>query len=282
MAGYFGGTRTRYGVAFNVLVTVTRQSSKYPLAIYNFLKDEGGRFIQFNPVVERAPKVREQVIGLHFTTPPKLAFARKGALPLNDPDVTSHTVGRGDYGDVLIQIFDQSVRNDVGTIHVMNVEWALAAWLQLPATVCLFSERCGKAMMVEHTGDVYSCDHFMYPEYRLANLATDTPAALAGSAVQQAFGAAKQEACRPIASAVPICLPAMANARRTASWPRLTAKRHELPVPQLREVLRPYYPGHECDGADRRRRLVRLGHPGRFQRPADPQDLAQACCCKPA
>ncbi|MES2126360.1 MAG: anaerobic sulfatase maturase [Pseudomonadota bacterium] len=179
----------QYDVPFNVLVTVTRHSSAYPLAIYRFLKDEGVRFIQFNPVVERAPRPNEQVIGLHFATPPKL-----GRASVSGPAVTEHTVERGAYGDFLVQVFDEWVRHDVGTVHVMNFEWALAAWLQLPATVCLFSERCGKAMIVEHTGDVYSCDHFMYPEYKLGNLATDSLQALAASPFQQSFGAAKADA----------------------------------------------------------------------------------------
>lgn len=183
-----------HDVEFNVLVTVTRNSSQYPLEIYRFLKQEGVKFIQFNPVVERVPRPREQVIGLHFATPPNMTFARKGSPAASQgAEVTSHTVERAAYGDFLIAIFDEWVRHDVGSVHVMNFEWALASWLQLPATVCLFSKRCGKAMIVEHTGDVYSCDHFMYPEYRLGNLRHDAPATLADSPFQQAFGAAKEE-----------------------------------------------------------------------------------------
>ncbi|MBA5636882.1 anaerobic sulfatase maturase [Duganella sp. LX20W] len=190
----------QHGVQYNVLVTVTRDSTAHGLAIYRFLKGEGVRHIQFNPVVERMPAPREQVIGLHFATPPKLA-ARAPApataptpAPAGEVAVTAQTVARGAYGDFLIAIFDEWVRNDVGTVHVMNFEWALAAWLQLPATVCLFAPRCGKAMIVEHSGDVFSCDHFMYPDYLLGNIAQDDPRTLAASAQQQAFGAAKEEA----------------------------------------------------------------------------------------
>jgi uncharacterized protein len=98
------------------------------------------------------------------------------------------------WGDFLIAIYDEWVRNDIGDIHVMNFEWALAAWCELPATVCLFSERCGRAAIVEHDGSVYSCDHFMYPEYRLGNLQERGAAELLNSAQQQAFGNAKADA----------------------------------------------------------------------------------------
>ncbi|MES2152590.1 MAG: anaerobic sulfatase maturase [Pseudomonadota bacterium] len=182
----------QHRVEFNVLVTVTSDSTAHGLEIYRFLRQEGVRFIQFNPVVERLPEPREQVIGLHFATPPGTAAPRPAARL--SARVSSQTVGRAEYGDFLIAIFDEWVRKDVGTVHVMNFEWALAAWLQLPATVCLFARRCGKAMIVEHTGDVYSCDHFMYPEYKLGNLRQDSPAALAASPFQQNFGAAKEDA----------------------------------------------------------------------------------------
>jgi uncharacterized protein len=189
----------RYQVPFNILVTVTNDSCEHALDIYRFLKQEGVQFIQFNPVVERMPAPAEQVIGLHFATPPKLSVSVSLARsadqkqPLKPAPVTAQTVGRGAYGDFLIRIFDEWVRNDVGTIHVMNFEWALASWLQLPASVCLFAKRCGKALIVEHNGDVYSCDHFMYDGYKLGNVQQDELAVMAASPAQRAFGAAKEE-----------------------------------------------------------------------------------------
>lgn len=181
------------GVDINVLVTVTRASSAHGLEIYRFLRAEGVKYIQFNPVVERAPAAPsgEHPIQLHFARPPSLSTTAQVERGLR---VTGDTVERGAYGDFLIAVFDEWVRHDVGQVHVMNFEWALAAWLQLPATVCLFSQRCGKAMIVEHSGDVYSCDHFMYPEYRIGNVRQDTLEAMAASPAQQAFGAAKEEA----------------------------------------------------------------------------------------
>jgi uncharacterized protein len=149
-------------------------------------------------VVERVTAPAEQVIGLHFAKPPRLSAelpvkpVKLAAAPAKAA-VTAQTVERGAYGDFLIRIFDEWVRNDVGTIHIMNFEWALASWLQLPASVCLFAPRCGKALIVEHNGDVYSCDHFMYDGYRLGNVAQDDVADMAASPAQQAFGAAKEE-----------------------------------------------------------------------------------------
>ncbi|MND76266.1 Anaerobic sulfatase-maturating enzyme [compost metagenome] len=179
----------RHGVEFNVLVTVAREVAKYPLQIYRFLKAQGVRHIQFNPVVERQPSAPEIKQGLNFATPPEL---RLRSLP-EPAAVTVQSVEPERYGDFLIAIFNEWVRQDVGDIHVMNFEWALASWCQLPPSVCLFSPRCGKAAIVEHDGNVYSCDHFMYPEYRLGNLQTDDPATLFASPAQEAFGAAKEE-----------------------------------------------------------------------------------------
>lgn len=182
------GLLKQHGVEFNVLVTVARDVAKYPLEIYHFLKAEGVQHIQFNPVVERQPGAPEIKQGLSFATPPEL---RLHAVP-EVSVVTSQSVEPDSYGDFLITIFNEWVRQDVGEIHVMNFEWALASWCQLAPSVCLFSPRCGKAAIVEHDGSVYSCDHFMYPEYRLGNVQTDDPATLLASPAQQAFGAAKE------------------------------------------------------------------------------------------
>ncbi|HET8883796.1 MAG TPA: anaerobic sulfatase maturase [Solimonas sp.] len=179
----------KHDVAFNVLVTVSREVSRQPLAVYRFLKANGVRHMQFNPVVERVPTLADIARGQTFATPPQTG-ATTGAAPT----LTAQSVESAAYGDFLIAIFDEWVRHDVGTVHVMNFEWALAAWCQLPATVCLFAPRCGKAAIVEHDGSVYSCDHFMYPEYRLGNLRDDDPATLMASPAQLAFGAAKQDA----------------------------------------------------------------------------------------
>jgi uncharacterized protein len=185
----------RHGVDFNVLVTVSSANVDHPLAIYRHLKGLGANFIQFNPVVERVAQPKETVIGLHFAVPPALSLSKTAhAYPSVEPKatVTPHTVSAQAYGDFLTTVFDEWVRNDVGSVHVMNFEWALASWCQLAPSACIFSARCGKAAIVEHDGSVYSCDHFMYPQYRLGNLATDDLATLMNSPAQQAFGNAKE------------------------------------------------------------------------------------------
>lgn len=180
----------RHGVPCNVLVTVSHEVSLQPLQVYRFLKEQGVTHIQFNPVVERKPAAQEQVIGLHFSRPPKLSRVRP--VSASGPAMTPQSVQSDAYGTFLVAIYDEWVRNDVGQIHIMNFEWALAAWCQLPATVCLFAPRCGKAAIVEHDGSVYSCDHFMYPEYKLGNLQQTGLNEMMNSSAQQTFGAQKE------------------------------------------------------------------------------------------
>ena len=175
----------KYRIAFNVLVTVTNAVASHPDEVYRFIRREGITHVQFNPVVERAPDQNEHAIGLTFARPGQVSRSR----PVQA--VTPHSVGAEQYGDFLIAIFNQWVRNDVGSIYVMNFEWALTSFLGLPSTVCLFAENCGRALIVEHNGDVFSCDHFMYPEHLLGNLRDTDVATLAASPQQQAFGRAK-------------------------------------------------------------------------------------------
>lgn len=184
----------RHGVDFNVLVTVSSRNVDHPLEIYEHLREIGARYIQFNPVVERMPLAQEAVIGLHFAVPPALSKPlTKMTLPSPPPAaVTPQTVDAVAYGNFLTTIFDAWIKKDVGTVYVMNFEWALQSWCQLPPTACIFSQRCGKAGIVEHDGSVYSCDHFMYPEYKLGNLQTDDVVAMMQSPAQKAFGDAKE------------------------------------------------------------------------------------------
>ncbi len=96
------------------------------------------------------------------------------------------------YGDFLIGVFDEWIRNDVGSVFVMNFEWALSSWMGHVQHTCFFMERCGMAGIIEHNGDVYSCDHFVYPEYRLGNVLTDDFGEMFGSEKQREFGAVKE------------------------------------------------------------------------------------------
>lgn len=190
------------GVSVNVLVTVAREVASHALEIYRFLKAEGVRFIQFNPVVERLSEGDDKAVSLHFATPAELA--RTGLIAsAGGPRISEQSVAPDAYGRFLTTIFDEWVREDVGRVHVMNFEWALAAWCQLPASVCLFAPRCGKALIVEHNGEVFSCDHFMYPQYRLGSILEEDLQTLAESPAQQAFGAAKEDALPAYCKACP-------------------------------------------------------------------------------
>lgn len=171
----------QHRVDFNILVTVSAEVARQPLAVYRFLKAERLQHVQFNPVVERRPGAGEQVRGLSFAEPGRTTSG----------EVTADSVSPAAYGEFLVSIFDEWVRQDVGRIYVQNFEWALGAFLGLPATVCLFAENCGKALILEHDGDLYSCDHYMYPAHRLGNIAVEGLAACAGSPAQTAFGLAK-------------------------------------------------------------------------------------------
>ena len=185
-------------VQVNVLVTVSKEVSREPLAVYRFLKSLGVGFIQFNPVVERLPEAADAAAGLTFGEAPRLA--ERPSAGRAAPRMAPQSVEAGGYGGFLVGVYDEWVRQDVGKVHVMNFEWALAAWCQVPTGVCLFEARCGRAAIVEHDGAVYSCDHYMYPAHRLGDLTRDPLEALIASPQQQAFGAAKElalpKACR--------------------------------------------------------------------------------------
>jgi uncharacterized protein len=176
----------KHGVQYNVLACVTRESSKTPLAVYHFLRDQGVQFMQFIPIVERIPDGASVELGLLLASPPV-----SGQEELQT-EVTPWTVEPEAFGDFLIAVFQEWVRHDVGKFFVMNFEWSLASWCTFPATICTFTTRCGTSMILEHNGDIYSCDHFVYPRYRLGNIVKDNPLTLLHSMEQSGFGAAKE------------------------------------------------------------------------------------------
>jgi uncharacterized protein len=178
----------KYNVPFNVLVCVTRESSVYPLKIYRYFKEQGVKYIQFTPIVERIPDNRVPGMGLRHAPPPNLQNEQDNLL------VSPATVEPEAYGDFLIHIFEDWVRNDVGKMFIMNFEWALESWLGLPSTICIFSEECGRTLAMEHNGDLYSCDHYVYPDYRLGNILTDNPSNIIDSVEQRKFGQVKKTA----------------------------------------------------------------------------------------
>lgn len=167
----------KHRVEFNTLTTVHSGNSNKPLEVYNFLKSEGSGFIQFIPIVER----KWQSAGANDLT---LA----GPEINTEVSVTDWSVKPDDYGKFLITIFDEWVRNDVGKIFVQLFDVTLANWVGEAAGLCVFSETCGNAMVLEHNGDLYSCDHFVYPHHKLGNIFETTLRAMAQSVQQFTFG----------------------------------------------------------------------------------------------
>jgi uncharacterized protein len=184
-------TLRRHGVDVNVLCTVHSANAAHPLEVYRFFRDElGAEYIQLIPIVERA-------------TPETLAAANRGwgghrgkdrPLYRQEGDlVTDRTVTGDAFGRFLIAIFDEWVQRDVGRVFVTTFDVALGSWFGQHNS-CVVSPTCGRALALEHNGDVYSCDHFVEPDYLLGNIADTHLAALVSSEQQRRFGDAKFEA----------------------------------------------------------------------------------------
>jgi uncharacterized protein len=177
----------KHGVEFNTLTTVHRKNARQPLEVYRFLRNAGSGYIQFIPIVERAASAGAAgENGLWLAPPPD----HEDAAAL-DAQVTDWSVRPADYGAFLCAIFDEWIRRDVGTVFVQQFDAALANWTGLPAGVCVFSENCGRALAIEHNGDIFSCDHYVYPRYRLGNLLNASLGAMVDSPQQTEFGLAK-------------------------------------------------------------------------------------------
>ncbi|MFN8239574.1 MAG: anaerobic sulfatase-maturation protein [Bacteroidales bacterium] len=149
----------KYKVEFNTLSTVNSHNVVFAREIYKFLKQIGSGFMQFLPVVERKATVIEEG---------KLALVDNGYQ--GECQVTDWSVKGKDYGRFLITIFDEWVRNDVGRYFVQIFDATLANTVGEMPGICVFSQTCGDALAMEHNGDIYSCDHFVYPGYLLGNI----------------------------------------------------------------------------------------------------------------
>ena len=172
----------------NIICTVNAANGDHPLDVYRHFRDDlGARFIQLIPIVERAtteelPAANRAWRGEGDARP---LYIQHGDL------VTDRTVGAEQWGEFLIAIFDEWVHRDVGTVFVPTFDSALASWLGIDARQCIFQKTCGDALALEHNGDVYSCDHFVEPDYLLGNIGTTHVIELVASPKQRAFGQAK-------------------------------------------------------------------------------------------
>jgi uncharacterized protein len=178
----------KHGVRHNALVCVNRYNGDRPLETYRFFRDEKFEWVQFIPIVERKD-FRENSPGVE--PPPQRSPA---------DFVEDWCVLPRQYGRFLIKVFDEWIRNDVGEVFVQIIEEAAAAWIGRGANLCIFRPECGRAMALEHNGDLYSCDHFVYPDFRLGNIHDTHVRELGTQQFQQDFGIDKSrkltEACR--------------------------------------------------------------------------------------
>lgn len=165
MAGL--GVLKRHGVEWNALTVVNSRSAGRGLEVYRFLRDDlGAQFIQLIPIVER-----------------------------DGDGVSTRTVDPDDYGQFLIDVFEEWVRHDVGDVFVQSFDTALAHWMDMPELgICVHQETCGRALALEHNGDMYSCDHFVEPQHLVGNLGDGrTLLQIVDSHEQVAFGIAKRD-----------------------------------------------------------------------------------------
>lgn len=174
-------TLKRNGVEFNTLTTVHAGNADHPLEVYRFLKEHGSGYMQFIPIVER---IAHQVTcdGLQLISPDFNGAAR----------VAPWSVEPRQFGRFLCAIFDEWVRRDVGRYYVQLFDVSLEMWTGMEASLCVFRRQCGAALAIEHSGDLYSCDHFVYPKNRLGNIMESPLEALVDSPQQHAFGEAKE------------------------------------------------------------------------------------------
>jgi uncharacterized protein len=179
----------RYEVDTNILCTVHAANADHPLEVYRHFRDElGARYLQLIPIVERATPetLGEANLGWRIGVGRPL-YTQAGEL------VTERTVQPEQWGRFLTAIFDEWVQRDVGTVFVQTFDAALASWLGIGSSLCIFRETCGDALALEHNGDLYSCDHFVEPEHLLGNIMDTHVVELVASPKQRAFGQAKAD-----------------------------------------------------------------------------------------
>ena len=152
----------KYNVEFNVMGVVNDYNVDYPLEFYNFFKSIDCRYIQFAPIVEKV----------------------NGTFAL-------WNVPSEKWGDFLIAIFDEWIKTDVGTYYIQYFDSTLANWVGASPGICIMDKTCGQAGVMEFNGDVYSCDHFVYPEYKLGNIFSQTLTEMMYSERQSKFGTDK-------------------------------------------------------------------------------------------
>lgn len=173
----------KHGVEWNAMAVVNAYNANHPLEFYRFFKENGCQFLQFTPIVERLTR--------HMDGRTLASLADKDEISLSEASVAPEQ-----WGYFLCAIFDEWVRKDVGKIFVEIFDCTLANWMGISPGICAYSKECGHAGVMEHNGDVYSCDHFVFPEYKLGNIRDH-------SLIDMLYGEQQQEFSRLKHSSLP-------------------------------------------------------------------------------
>ncbi len=183
----------QYDVPFNALCVVNRENAKYPLDVYRFLTRELRVWrVQFISCVE--PRVFRDIAPQHWDAAslPIVGTAQAGPAA-EDSVVTPWSVAPDDWGRFLCKVWDDWYNRDYGKVHIDLFETAVAQSLGWPSQRCVSSEFCGKGLALEYNGDVFACDHYVYPEYRLGNIGETHWGQLAYSEGQKSFAFSKRD-----------------------------------------------------------------------------------------
>lgn len=173
----------KHGVEWNAMAVVNAYNANHPLEFYRFFKENGCQFLQFTPIVERLTR--------HKDGRTLASLVDKDEISLSEASVAPEQ-----WGYFLCAIFDEWVRKDVGRIFVEIFDCTLANWMGISPGICAYSKECGHAGVMEHNGDVYSCDHFVFPEYKLGNIRDH-------SLIDMLYGEQQQEFSRLKHSSLP-------------------------------------------------------------------------------
>ena len=168
----------KHRVEWNAMAVVNAYNAEHPLEFYHFFRDNGCQYLQFTPIVERLTE--------HEDGRTLASLADNREIPLADASVTPEQ-----WGNFLCTIFDDWVRHDVGKTFVEIFDCTLANWMGVLPGICAYSRECGHAGVMEHNGDVYSCDHFVFPEYKLGNIKNQSLIDMLYGEKQQAFSRLK-------------------------------------------------------------------------------------------
>ncbi|WP_018108809.1 anaerobic sulfatase-maturation protein [Bacteroides propionicifaciens] len=165
----------KHGVEWNALAVVNDFNADYPLDFYNFFKEIGCKYIQFTPIVERILNHND---GRHLAT----VQANESAK------LADFSVSPKQWGNFICTIFDEWIKEDVGSVFIQLFDATLANWIGEQPGVCTMAKTCGHAGVMEFNGDVYSCDHYVFPEYKLGNIHSKSLVEMMYSERQQKFG----------------------------------------------------------------------------------------------